>query len=1323
MARPIDILSDPFYNSEEWFSEYAPLLKETSQSPLSAQYIDPKTKAVRQYTTQQVLDGNNPIEKEASFILGDRVTSNTENYTRNIALGNILNDPIRLNELVSSGLITEEKLREDYDEGLLERYDNKLRSFDSTGGLSVSEGYVPRAQKKDVKGKYTDPITGEIVEYNFPDKVGTTGLAAIDAGIDFFYDSNEEQREQYLLRGINKKYLDSSYEQNIELPVEYETRLARSPTYMTGKEYGNVIRPFDPPRLNERTGETLPVVSEVDPLDPSKGLIIKSMFNGIDEKTGDYAWVPVQNLQPIQTAFSGDFGPVSDEMTRLVAQEGPSVIGGGVLVSLAQKLARNKIKKNLKDTSSDLELGNRPTRETQDFFSVATAKEIGLTTVGVASSEALIKFTALTLGAIPETDNEGNITKQAVQPDMTFDRALRESEAVFQAALIGGALGDTFIRGLATAWRLQTGMPVDSSLMDEIILESKILGEKLRGVVKNRNGTKQQQEDFKRISEVLGVDESELEELAVSRSPSYMALYDSLSPSKKKVPKQLTVRDQKELSQEAARKLAKILKEQKRTVGQLSSSDFIQALEEQLALESVAGSKEFIQLQNLSRENALVLEEFYQQLIREIGQDTDEFVSKQAVNDVFTGARTNKLLDEISEEEKNLLSARADSTLENLVDSPSREARQAAAENVQEQVSTSQSSLFPDQKTRILVEQQQEVQTARAALDTILEQDIYTGEVGSTKMPAFIADSLEKFLNANKQKGTPFGTTDAAEAEEIIRDILPYQNEGFNIAAYLGQERVKKVDPTTGAPIIDEATGKQALGLLLPQQPIPLGGQIRARQNLSSVVSGHPNPVVRELGQALIDDFDKMIDASYKKIYKAQTGNSAEGIPLSEVYETVGLDYRLAIDALETAKSEVSGKFLFNLATQPESEIGSFILTSNADQVRGLVSSLSRQDGGLEKLQNLRTLVLESIQKQTNNKFDPNATAANQSKVFAKVLSNHEEQLRALFPEDFVKFTTFPELLDTGKKAVKESTKRLNELNTELESLSIDGKVPSITDTLDMFFGLSSSAARQADQTQIQKAVQAIGKMADEYPDLRKALQGYFGEEILVKQLQMQGYSASDPVTRMLGAGGEDSAFNFDNLSRMFLRPYNTDRALANALEPIVGKDQAFRYAKDLRVLSRQMNKQKGFAGSPLTEYAQEYNKQQAGAVVGSKSGISATDTVRKFLYGPLDLTSTRLGILSKFLGKGTENAKLGYLAKIVQDPKKLRSFMLIQEKQLPFTVMLNYMQAIADDREENYGSESRLRELQRVKDDAKNITEKSSMIPAAIQRMFADDE
>ena len=1310
MAKPIDILSDPFYNSEEWFSEYAPLLKETSQSPLSAQYIDPKTKAVRQYTTQQVLDGNNPIEKEASFILGDRVTSNTENYTRNIALGNILNDPIRLNELVSSGLITEEKLREDYDEGLLERYDNKLRSFDSTGGLSVSEGYVPRAQKKDITGKYTDPITGEIVEYRLPgDKVGTTGLAAIDAGVDFFYDSNEEQREQYLLRGINKKYLDSSYEQNIELPVEYETRLARSPTYMTGKEYGNVIRPFDPPRLNERTGETLPVVSEVDPLDPSKGLIIKSMFNGIDEETGDYAWVPVQNLQPIQTALSGDFGPVSDEMTRLVAQEGPSVIGGGVLVSLAQKLARNKIKKNLKDTSSDLELGLRPTRETQDFFSVATAKEIGLTTVGVASSEALIKFTALTLGAIPETDNEGNITKQAVQPDMTFDRALRESGAVFQGALIGGALGDTFIRGLATAWRLQTGMPVDSSLMDEIILESKILGEKLRGVVKNRNGTKQQQDDFKRISEVL--DDNSFDE--------GFSFDEKLGQQTKG----LTVRDQKELSREAARKLAKILKERKRTLGQLSGSDFIQALEEQLASETVAGSKEFLQLQNLSRDNALVLDEFYQQLIREIGQDTDDFVSKEAVNDLFTGARTNKLLDEISEEEKNLLSARADSTLENLVDSPSREARQAAAENVQEQVSTSQSSLFPDQKTRILVEQQQEVQTARAALDTILEQDIYTGEVGSTKMPAFIADSLEKFLNANKQKGTPFGTTDAAEAEEIIRDILPYQNEGFNIAAYLGQERVKKVDPITGAPIIDEATGKQALGLLLPQQPIPLGGQIRARQNLSSVVSGHPNPVVRELGQALIDDFDKMIDASYKKIYKAQTGNSAEGIPLSEVYETVGLDYRLAVDALETAKSEVSGKFLFNLATQPESEIGSFILTSNADQVRGLVSSLSRQDGGLEKLQNLRTLVLESIQKQTNNKFDPNADAANQSKVFAKVLSNHEEQLRALFPEDFVKFTTFPELLDTGKKAVKESTKRLNELNTELESLSIDGKVPSITDTLDMFFGLSSSAARQADQTQIQKAVQAIGKMADEYPDLRKALQGYFGEEILVKQLQMQGYSASDPVTRMLGAGGEDSAFNFDNLSRMFLRPYNTDRALANALEPIVGKDQAFRYAKDLRVLSRQMDQQKGFAGSPLSNYAKQFNAKQAGATVGSESGMSATDTVRKFLYGPLDLTSTRLGILSKFLGKGTENAKLGYLAKIVQDPKKLRSFMLIQEKQLPFTVMLNYMQAIADDREENYGSESRLRELQRVKDDAKNITEKSSMIPAAIQRMFADDE
>tara|TARA_R100001463_G_scaffold16174_1_gene42046 strand:- start:1695 stop:5681 length:3987 start_codon:yes stop_codon:yes gene_type:complete len=1324
--KPIQVVGDEFYSTDPTFQEVFEGIYDQGISTSDARYLDPVTKEIKSYTAQEILDQNAP---SGLYISGLQVPTDSQNYARLLTLKKILGTPELLDKVVSTGQITEDVLRQDYDEEAERRYTDELRPYYDKGGVFVDQEYTPRTRRKDEVGTAVfgepsflgrlggvDPQTGKTVEYKIPgEDIGVTGIAPIDAGIDFLYEGNEKQREQYLLRGVRSQNLDTSYLQRRQFSsaeqLDYDSRLARSPTYPTGREFGYVVAPFDPPKPNPfNPRETLPVVSEVVPNDPSSGLVIKSIYNGVDEDTGDYRILPVENIQPVQTALEGDFNPVLDEMSRFVAVEGPGILAGFGLGGLAQKLARKRIKQNVETTEADIELGRVPvpseSRVSDDFFSIATAKDIAYTSVGVAGSEALIKFGALSLGAIPTKDQEGNIIEPAVQPDMTFRRALEESGALFNSALIGGALGDTAIRGFASAWKTATGMPVGSTVMDTLIIEARLLGDKIRGTQAKRPKTKQQDADYDRISEVL--EDSEY--------------FDEPLTLAEKIAKQtgdVSVKDQRELGAKTARRLAEVLKNRQQTLGQMSQSDFILALEELLAADLMGGSREFAQLHNFSRDNAIVLDEFYQTLVKEFGADPSTFISKQQVNELFTGARTERLLSELSEEEAAILSAKADANLSSALDSPSREARQAAAADVQEQVSVSQSNLFPDQKSRILVEKQEEVQEARKVLDDVLEGEGYSDPAGNTKMPRFIAGPLEDFLNANKQKGTPFGTTDSAEAEELIREILPYQGEGFNIAAYLGQERVKKVD-AQGRPIIDPATGKQAQGLLLPQQAIPLNAQIRMRENINAVISGHPNPVVREKGQALLDAVDEMIDHSLGKVYQARTGADPKDVSIDEIHSVIGADYVSARQMLEETKSEVSGRFLRDIVTKPENEIGSFILTSNPDQVRGLIQNLSRQEDGLQKLQSIRSLVLESLQRQTDNRFAPDASAADQGKAFANLLNKHEEQLRALFPEDFVKFTELPELLNTAREAVKQSKKRIETLNRELEDLSVEGKVPSITDTLDMFFGLPSAQARQLDQTKLQGAVRAIGEIADEYPDLRAALQGYFGEEILVKQLQMTGYDTTEKATRMLTAGGEDKAFNFNNLDRMFLRPYKNDSQLARALEPIVGKDQAFRYAKDLRILARQMRQQKGFAGSPLSDYMKRPEIETAAAVAGSEAGQTALDTTRKLIYGPLDITSTRVGIIGKLIRGGADERKRRYLAKIVQDPEKLRTFMILQDRKLPAITMLKAMQAIAEDRSENYGSEARNDDIKRLREEILEV-ENNRDIPAVIQGMLND--
>jgi len=1307
--KPIQVAGGEFYDTNPIFLREFEEIYRDGIDTTDARYLDPKTGEVKNYTAQQILDQNAP---SALYTQGLSVPTDSQNYARLLTLRKILNTPDLLDQVVSTGQITEDVLRQDYDDEARSRYTDEIRPYYNKGGVFVDQEYTPRPPKEDYTGSYIDPRTGETVEYTIAgEDLSVTGNPALDYLYDTIFEANERQREQYLLRGVKSKNLDTSYLQRTDMPAEYETRLARSPSFPTGREYANIIRPFDPPKPNRfNPKETLPVVSEVVPGDPSQGLTIKSIYNGVDEETGDYRVLPVENIQPVQTAFQGDFDPIKDEIARFVAVEGAGIAFGMGITGLAQKIARNRIKKNLKETQTDLEAGRLPgegERRSDALFSLDTAKDIGYTTLGAASAEAAVKFVAIASGAIPETDEEGNIVKPAVQPDMTFSRAAKESFALFQAAMIGGVAGDTVLRSFASAWKTMTGIPVDSSVMDQLILESRILGDKIRGTATRQFKTDQLDRDRARVLEVLQDSEYYEPELTLSQKIA------NQTP-------ETSIKKQKELSREVATKIAKILKERKQTIGQMSQSDFVLALEEVIGTDMLAGSPEFVKLQNFSRDNAIVLDEFYQQLTREFDADPSTFVSKEQVNELFTGARTDQLLSQLSEEEAAILSARADASLSSVLNAPSREARQAAAADVQEQVSTSQSSLFPDQKSRLLVERDAEIQSARGELDEIIAQDMYTGPEGSTKMPRFIAGPLEDFLNANKQNGTPFGTVEAAEAEQIIRDILPYQEEGFNIAAYLGQERVKKVD-ADGKPIIDPSTGKQAEGLLLPQQAIPLDAQIRMRENIASVVRGHPNSVVREKGQALLDSVDRMIDHSIGKVYKARTGNNPEDVSMDEVYSVIGGDYLAAREALDDVKSEVSGRFLRDIVTRPENEIGSFILTSSPDQVRGLISSISRQEGGLQKLQSIRELVLESLQRQTDNQFAPDAAKTDQAAIFANLLNRHEEQLRALFPEDFVKFTEMPVLLESAREAVKQSNKRIQVLNRELEDLSVDGKAPSITDTLDMFFGLSSQQARQADQTKIQKAVKAIGAMADEYPDLRAALQGYFGEEILIKQLRMPDYLTTTPALRMLTAGGEDAAFNFNNLDRIFLRPYNNDRQLANALEPIVGKSQAFRYAKDLRILARQMRQQKGFAGSSINELARRPELQIATEAGSSQPSQSVLDTVRKLIYGPLNITSTRLGILGRITRASSQDRAREYLAKIVQDPQKLRTFMAIKERQLPVLTALKVMGTIAYGRSENIGSEVNLDEAERLREEIREIPGNDTL-PAAIQRLFEDE-
>ena len=243
--------------------------------------------------------------------------------------------------------------------------------------------------------------------------------------------------------------------------------------------------------------------------------------------------------------------------------------------------------------------------------------------------------------------------------------------------------------------------------------------------------------------------------------------------------------------------------------------------------------------------------------------------------------------------------------------------------------------------------------------------------------------------------------------------------------------------------------------------------------------------------------------------------------------------------------------------------------------------------------------------------------------------------------------------------------------------------------------------------------------MAEEYPDLRSALQQYFAEEVVLKMRGRQ-FRPTPRGRRMRLAAGADSTFNIEKLNNLILTPFSTDREAARFLEPIVGKDEAFRYAKDLRILARLVNKQKGFAGNPLEKLAKEESRRdQIDLRARGPKGTGFLDRARRAIFGPLDLTATRIGIARDVFVEELTASRAKYLGQIVSDPAKLRAYLRAEELKLPVLAMYQVTAAIAAGRFENIGSEENQKASERIRDELANLTPEQGSMPERILRIF----
>ena len=1278
MAAENLITKDPFYESD-FFQKVAEesgaidLLD--SENYFNSRYKDAQGN-IRGFTPRQILESGGPkgnVVQEVERKRGNRTysekvaLSNPEFFQFASVLEQVLDNPDLLRDVTENLGVDESKLRSDYEavEPVYSAMWSRINNNKSSAGLTTSD-YERREQEEEPLVPPAVAAFSGVLGYAI-----SQGAEVLRGGL---FESNEDQREALILRGVNPRFVENSYEEYAPIDEDYFYRVGVSPIFSTPTEYKNIIRKFDPDAK----------VEYINPDIPEEGLLVKSRFNpfirGEGESPGDYAWLPVANVQPMESMLEGDISPALRELAKFGAQEGVGITAGGGAVAFAGKLARDKIRNRLQRKAKDIDdPGASRYLDAKDSPKIQALKEIGYTTLGVASGETLVRFGQLALGT---TEAGGN-----VQPDLQFERAVEDSGAIFQAALLYGAGGDVLIRSLGAMWTKLTGRPVQSEIIDEMMVEARVLGDKIRRVNDGNADALPEEmtpEMRDRIAEVARDAETGLIDLPE---------FDELTPG-----------ELLKLTGDAADEAARRIRQRKQTLGQLSENERILAFEE-LMSEVMLEMPIALDLEDFHKNNSAMLEQFYRDILRKSGlnpREAEELgISKETLNDVFSGIRIEQLVKELSEEEQAIFDKMAGNQLgQMLASDTSRAGRQQAAENIQERVKTAQSKFFPDEKSRLIVQRSEELDGIRSKMGGILSRDQYNDQRATVKLPKYISAPLKDFLDANKQEGVVFGSEDTAEAAEFIRAILPNrETEGIRIQMMLGQGRDEK-------------------GQFLPQKPFTQKELILTRQNLAAALSGHPNKVIREKGEALLKGIDNAIDDNFRKMYKIQTGKDAPE-NMDKVYDEVGREYQVLAGQLVDKQQELSARFLVDLAKKDESEIGSFIRTSNPGNVRSLMEFVSRQEGGLEKIESIKTTVLESIKREVDADNVNPGTARSR---FNNILSKNEEQLRALFPEDFVKFEDYRSFLSEAQKAVTKSQSNIRGINRELEKLNDQtGQTRTLTEVLDQYFNLSARGTKNVQETQLSNFVKNIGKMAEDYPELRTALQQYFAENIVLG-LRGTAFRKTPRGTRMLDAAGPDSSFDINRLKELILDPFSTDADAARFLEPVVGADEAFRYAKDLRILARMVNQQKGFAGNPLESYLGKQARRRVDDVrERGPRGRGFIDRARRAIFGPLDLTATRIGIARDVFSEELDSAKAVYLGRIVSDPTKLKAYLRAEQMKLPALTMFHVTQAIAQGRSENVGSEENQTARDRMIRELSNLTEEQNTMPERIMRLYEE--
>ena len=511
---------------------------------------------------------------------------------------------------------------------------------------------------------------------------------------------------------------------------------------------------------------------------------------------------------------------------------------------------------------------------------------------------------------------------------------------------------------------------------------------------------------------------------------------------------------------------------------------------------------------------------------------------------------------------------------------------------------------------------------------------------------SLITEEFRRVLNAGDSDALIKMMQDT-ELAALLKDLIPMKNGVSTLAQLAGEVRDKK-------------------GRFLPNLDLSYGDLVSMRNAVEGILLSHPDNKVKAATKPLLDAIDNqamdLLRVEAKRQLKAQGIDSPSALRVDDYIENSEMmaPVLAARDAFDNYKRDFDRQYLKQFSEQSSPErLTEFVLNSSPEQINSLLQNIYANPDAIVRLQNIRQLILNDIEKAV----DPLADPVSQNKAWNEYFESHKEQLQALFPESqFARLNDYASVQEAGIKQISQLDEGIEALEKELDlEMSFSDFVSDVL--------LASKKDKLLGNDDI--ALQKLRTVLDKYPELQSVVFD-MTKANLRRQIENMKMSSAGLPSDAENMFNEVGAFDFAGFERFLSEAEESGPVgaaqFASRISQLLGPEIGNKFARNLRATGFIFNKLQNASPDKVLDDARKGMRNTLEQHMAIYSGL------QRVLISPLSKTSRQLTFIKEKLTKRAANDLLN----IMTDPSKLDDLIKSRNKVMTYKEFLNFISSLA---------------------------------------------